>query len=162
MLYKGLGFTAHNDADMFSQPHTHRMQPLDRVDLRTTPGARGLAWTMAAMVAFMGTHRIRVRDAGGNNWGYLGVSRRRSIPSLKIIDAGGFMLDQQNTSWPSKKYLKGFNWMMMQAGIHAELDAITRNRGDCAAVLAEVLVKLANLKGADAVWWGYVQQIKIA
>ena len=146
---------------MFSQPHTHRMIPLDRVDLKTMPGAQGLAWTMAAMVAFMGTHRIRVRDAGGNNWGYL-EAPRRGTPSLKIIDAGGFLLDQQNTSWPSKKYLKGFTLMMIDAGIQAELQAITSNHGDCAAILAEVLVKLYNLKGANAVWWRYVQQINIA
>ena len=88
---------------MFATPR--RMAPLDRVQLGTLPGAQGMAWVM---VAKLGPNCVRVRDVGSSNCGY-GAPNRHGTPSIKIIDASGFMTGQQGTSWPlQRKYLKGF------------------------------------------------------
>ena len=109
---------------------THRMTPLDRVQLGTLPGAQGMAWVMLAMVAKLGTNCVRVRDVGRRNWGC--ALNRRGTPSIKIIDAGGFMTGQQGTSWPSqRKYLKGFANIMAEIGIQEQLKKIVEQSWDC-------------------------------
>ena len=137
---------------------THRMTPLDGVQLGTLPGAQGMAWVMVAMVAKLGIHCVRVRDVGSSNWGY-GAPNRHGTPSIKIIDAGGFMTGQQATSWPSqKKYLKGFANMMAETGIQEQLKKIVEQSWDCHAILREVARKLSTLKGEDAAWLRFAKE----
>ena len=83
-------------------------------------------------MAKLSTHCIRVR-------GSYGAPNRHGTPSIKIIDAGGFMTGQQATSWPSqKKYPKGFANTMAENDIQEQLEKIVEQHWDCRAILREV------------------------